>query len=89
MPLLTSWSWTWEKKKTIHPSSWKDRSSTLLMRSSTSDLDKSTFNSLEKRYAVISIVIPLMNSRKDSLQEETLIILTTKESTTNEWMGGR
>ena len=29
-----------------------------------SDLDKSTSNSLEKRYAVISIVIPLMNSRR-------------------------
>ena len=32
------------------------------MRSSTSDLDKSTSNSLEKRYVVILIVIPLMNS---------------------------
>ena len=29
-----------------------------------SDLDKSTSNSLEKRYAVISIVIPLMSSRR-------------------------
>jgi hypothetical protein len=48
----------------IHPSSWEDRSSTLLMQSSTSDLDKSTSNSLEKRYVVISIVIALMNSQK-------------------------
>ena len=30
--------------------------------SSTSNLDKSTSNSIEKRYAVISIVIPLMNN---------------------------
>ena len=29
-----------------------------------SDLDRSTSNSLEKRYAVILIVIPLMNSQK-------------------------
>jgi hypothetical protein len=29
-----------------------------------SDLDKSTFNFLEKRYVVISIVIPLMNSQR-------------------------
>jgi hypothetical protein len=34
------------------------------MRSSTSDLDKSTSNSLEKRYAIISIVTLLMNSRR-------------------------
>jgi hypothetical protein len=34
------------------------------MRSSTSDLDKSTSNSLEKRYAAISMVIPLMNSQR-------------------------
>ena len=48
----------------IHPSSLEDRSSTLLLiQSSTADLDKSTSNSLEKRYAVISIVIPLMSSR--------------------------
>ena len=32
------------------------------MRSSMSNLDKSTFSSMEKRYAVISIAIPLMNS---------------------------
>jgi len=28
------------------------------------DLDKSTSNSLEKRYAAISIVIPLMSSQR-------------------------
>ena len=39
-----------------------DRSSTQPTQSSTSDLDKSTSNSLKKRYAIISIVIPLMNS---------------------------
>ena len=32
------------------------------------DLDKSTSNSLEKRYAVISIVIPLMNSQRRATQ---------------------
>ena len=46
----------------IHLSYWEDRSSTPPMRSSTSDLDKSTSNSLEKRYVVISIVTPLMSS---------------------------
>ena len=35
-------------------------------RSSMSDLDKSTSNFLEKRYAVISIVIPLMSSQRSS-----------------------
>jgi hypothetical protein len=65
MSLPTSWFWTWEeKKKTIHPSSWEDVSSTLPTQSSTSDLDKSTSNSLEKRYAVISIVILLMNNQR-------------------------
>ena len=49
------------KKKIIRPSSLEDRSSTLPTRSSTSDLDKSTSNSLERRYAIISIVIPLMS----------------------------
>ena len=34
------------------------------MRSFTSDLDKSTSNSLKKRYVVISIVILLMSSRR-------------------------
>ena len=34
------------------------------MRSSTSDLDKSTSNSLEKRYTVISIAIPLMSRQR-------------------------
>jgi hypothetical protein len=53
---------TWEKKEKKHLSSLEGRSSTLPMQSSTSDLDKSTSNSLEKRYAVISIVIPLMNN---------------------------
>ena len=48
----------------IHPSSWEDHSSTPPMRSSTSDLDKSTSNPLEKRYVVISIVILLMSSRR-------------------------
>ena len=68
MPLPISWSWTWEKKKMIHPSSLEDHSSTPPMRSSTSDLDKSTSNSLEKRYVVILIVILLMNSpRKAAL----------------------
>ena len=37
------------EKKMIHPSSLEDRSSTLPTRSSTSDLDKSTSNSLEKK----------------------------------------
>jgi hypothetical protein len=64
MPPLTLWFWIWEKKKTIHPSSLEDRSSKPPMRSSTSDLDKSTSNSLEKRYVVISIVILLMSSRR-------------------------
>jgi hypothetical protein len=46
-----------------------------------SDLDKSTSNFLEKRYAAISIVIPLMNSQKRlTLGEETLIIATPEES---------
>ena len=34
------------------------------MQLSMSNLDKSTSNSLEKRYAAISIVIPLMNSQR-------------------------
>jgi hypothetical protein len=63
LPPLTSWSWTWEKKM-IHPSSLEDRSSTLLTQSFTSDLDKSTSNSLEKRYDVILIVILLVSSRR-------------------------
>ena len=46
----------------IHLLYWEDRSSTQPTQSSTLDLDKSTSNSLEKRYAVILIVIPLMNS---------------------------
>jgi hypothetical protein len=62
--LLTSRFCTWVKKKMIHPSSLEDHFSTLPMQSSTSDLDKSTSNSLEKRYVAISIVIPLMNSRR-------------------------
>ena len=49
-------------KETTHPSSLEHRSLTLPMWSSTLDLDKSTSNSMEKRYAVISIVIPLMSS---------------------------
>ena len=48
----------------IHPSSLEDRSSTPQTQSSTSDLDKSTSNSLEKRYVVILIVILLMNSQR-------------------------
>ena len=47
-----------------HPSSLEDHSSTPLTQSSTSDLDRSTSNSLEKRYAVILIVILLMNSQR-------------------------
>ena len=46
----------------IHILYWEDRSSTQPTQSSTLDLDKSTSNSLEKRYAVVLIVIPLMNS---------------------------
>ena len=46
----------------VHPSSLEGRSSTPQTQSSTLDLDKSTSNSLERRYAAISIVIPLMNS---------------------------
>ena len=42
----------------------EDRSLTLPTRSSMSDMDKFTFNSLEKRYTAISIVIPLMNSQR-------------------------
>ena len=34
------------------------------MRSSMSDLDKSTSNFLKKRYTVILIVIPLMSSKR-------------------------
>ena len=60
--LMISCSWTWEKKKTLHPLSLEDRSSTPPTRSSMSDLDKFTSNSLEKRYAVILIVILLMSS---------------------------
>jgi hypothetical protein len=52
------------KMKKIHPLSWEDRSSTLPIQLSTSDLDKSTFNFLEERYAVISIVILHMNSQR-------------------------
>ena len=48
----------------IHPSSLEDCSSTPPTRSSMSDLDKSTSNSLEKRYVVISIVILLMSSQR-------------------------
>ena len=48
----------------IHPSSLEECCSTPLMRSSMSDLDKSTSNSLEKRYAVILIVILLKNSQR-------------------------
>ena len=64
MPLPTLRFYTWVKKKIIHPSSWEDRSLIPPTQSSTSDLDKSTSNSLEKRYVVISIVITLMNSRR-------------------------
>ena len=64
MPLPTSWFWTWVKKKMIHPSSLEDRSLKLQTQSSTSDLNNSTTNSLEKRYAVILIVIPLMSSQR-------------------------
>jgi hypothetical protein len=46
-----------EEKKKIHPSSLEDRSSTLQMRSSTLDHVKSTSNSQERRYTIISIVI--------------------------------
>jgi len=46
------------------PSSLEDRSSTQQTRSSSLDLNKSTSNSLEKRYAAISIVIPLMNIQR-------------------------
>ena len=45
-------------------SSLEDHSSTPPTRSSTSDLDKSTSNSLNKRYVAISIVIQLMNSQR-------------------------
>ena len=38
-------------------------------RSSTSDLDKSTSNSLKKRYVVISIVISLMNRQRRATLE--------------------
>jgi hypothetical protein len=48
----------------IHPSSLEDHSSTPPMRSSTSDLVKSTSKSVEKRYAVISIGILLMSSQR-------------------------
>ena len=64
MPLPTSWFWTWVKKKMIHQSFLEDRSSTPPTRSSTSDLDKSISNSLDKRYVAISVVIPLMSSRR-------------------------
>jgi hypothetical protein len=42
----------------------EDRSSTLPMQSSTSDLDKSTSSSLERRYVVTLTVILLMSSRR-------------------------
>ena len=42
----------------------QDRSSTPPMRSSTLDLNKSTSNSLEKRYTVILIVTLLMSSQR-------------------------
>jgi hypothetical protein len=61
---MTSWFWTWENKKKTYPSSLEDYSSTLPMRSSMSDLNKFTSNSLEKRYIIILIVIPLMNSQR-------------------------
>jgi hypothetical protein len=48
----------------IHPSSFEVCSLTPPTRSSTLDLDKSTFNFLEKRYAVISIVILLISSQR-------------------------
>jgi hypothetical protein len=44
-------------------------SSTLLTRSSTLDLDKSTSNFLEKRYAVISTVIQLTNNQRRAALE--------------------
>ena len=56
-----------EKKKMIHPSSLEDRSSTPPTQSSMLDLDKSTSSSLERRYAAISIVIPLMNNQRNQL----------------------
>ena len=63
-PLLTSWFWTWVKKKMIHPSSLDGHFSTPQLRSSTLDLDKSTSNSLEKRYTAILIVIPLTSGQR-------------------------
>jgi hypothetical protein len=69
MPLLISWFWTWVKKKMIHPSSLEDRSSTLPTQSFTSDSDKSISNSLEKRYAAILIVIPLMSRLRSPTPE--------------------
>ena len=41
------------------------------MQSSMLDLDKSTSNSLEKRYAIISIVIPLMNSQSSRRRQRS------------------
>jgi hypothetical protein len=64
MSLPTSWFKTWEKKKKMYLSSLEDRSLTLPTQSSMSDLHKSTFNSQEKRYVAISIVIPLINSQR-------------------------
>jgi hypothetical protein len=52
-----------------------------------SNLDKSTFNSLEKRYAVISIVILLMSSRKRTAPEGGFVDHPTikNQSRWNEW----
>jgi hypothetical protein len=48
----------------IHLLFWEDRSSTLPMQSSTSDLDKSTSSFLDKRYTIVLIGILLMSSQR-------------------------
>ena len=53
-----------ENKKKTYLSCLEDHCSTQQTQSSTLDLDKSTFNSLEKRSTAISIVISLMNSQR-------------------------
>jgi len=71
MSLLTSLFLTWYRKK-MYLASLEYCSSTLPMRSSTSDQDKSTSNFQDKRYGAISIVIQLMNNQRRSIPREDI-----------------
>jgi hypothetical protein len=73
----------------IHSSSWEDRSSTILTQSSTSDSDKSTSNFLEKRYAIIPIVIALMSSQRRATPGGDIDHPNDKGINPKELVGGR